>query len=408
MLCQPMNLQFFRNKIESLRTQGLLRTLLHRECNGPGHHGSAAIISIGTKHLVNFSSNDYLGLSGHPRLVSAATEALAACGVGAAASRLLAGGTTHHRQLETEVALFKGTGAAIVFNSGYTANTSVIPALAGKDAVIFSDELNHASIVDGCRLSRGKKVVYRHCDASHLKELLSREDSAVDRLIVTDSIFSMDGDIAPLDRIYDVCKSTVGQNPGQTILYIDDAHGTGVLGNGRGALAHFGLTPEPWIVQMGTFSKALGSFGAYVAADPTLVEWLVNSCRGLIYSTALPPSVIAASSAALALVSADRELTAKLWRNRQRLYDGVITKGFRTTQSRSPIIPVLPPYPGSSEREDHLAATLRLADLLCREGIYAPAIRPPTVPVPRIRFTVTAAHSDEDIDYLLDVLSRFA
>ncbi|HTZ17094.1 MAG TPA: aminotransferase class I/II-fold pyridoxal phosphate-dependent enzyme, partial [Dissulfurispiraceae bacterium] len=273
----------FEEDIKRLKEKGLLRKIHDREIPS-----GDAFVSLGSRivlegtEYINFASNDYLGLSSSSDLADAAKKAVDAFGFGAGASRLLSGGTAMHAKLEKEVAIFKGTEAALALNSGYQANTGVIPALAGEGAVIFSDELNHASIVDGCRLSRAKKVIYNHRDIYHLSSLLHNEAGAK-KIIVTDTVFSMDGDIAPIRNLYELCSGLPG-----TMLYLDDAHGTGVLGGGHGALTHFGLTPQSWIVQMGTFSKALGSFGAFVAGTRELIDWLINTSRGFIYSTALP------------------------------------------------------------------------------------------------------------------------
>ncbi len=279
----------FSDEIEILKKKGLLRVIRDRNVNlkplqKTGDlknslpvdfelYGSSHILIEGSE-FINFSSNDYLGLSSDRRIMEAAKEAIDIYGFGSGASRLLSGGTDLNLKLEKIIAEFKGTESAIVFNSGYTANTSVIPAIADEDAVIFSDELNHASIVDGCRLSRARKIIYNHANMQHLWDLMKRDNSRR-KIVITDTVFSMDGDIAPLKELYDMCL----QN--NAILYIDDAHGTGVLGEGQGALRHFGISPAPWIIQMGTLSKALGSFGAFVAADREIIQWLVNKSRGL-------------------------------------------------------------------------------------------------------------------------------
>ena len=233
-----------------------------------------------------------------------------------------------------------------MFNSGYSANTGIIPSIAGEGDIIFSDELNHASIIDGCRLSRARTLMYKHRDITHLSELIRKElslsDSAGGRfIIITDSVFSMDGDIAPLSEIYNVCLALNSEPRTQDsiLLYIDDAHGTGVLGNGRGALAHFNIRPEPWIIQMGTFSKALGSFGAFIAADRDVVDWMTNTARSFIFSTALPACMAAASLKALELVESSPDLIERLWRNRANLVNELRGRGYDTGTSDTPIIP---------------------------------------------------------------------
>ena len=256
----------FVRKLTVLKETGLLRQIRDRTSpQGPR-------VQFNGKDYINFSSNDYLGLSNHPEVVAQAKEALHAFGCGAGASRLLGGGCTLHRELEEKIARFKETECALIFNSGYSANIGIIPSLTNKEDVVFSDELNHASIIDGCRLSKARVFVYRHKDTAHLESLMA-ESSAEKKIVITDSVFSMDGDIAPLDDLYNICKKT------GAMLYIDDAHGTGVLGNGRGALSHFHLKPEPWIIQMGTFSKALGSFGSFVAGSSEVIDWILNTSR---------------------------------------------------------------------------------------------------------------------------------
>jgi 8-amino-7-oxononanoate synthase len=313
-------------------------------------------------------------------------------GFGGGASRLLAGGSHLHRELEETVANFKGTDAALLFNSGYAANAGAIPALAGEGDAVFSDELNHASIIDGCRLARATTFVFRHRDTGHLGELL-RASGARRKLVVTDTVFSMDGGIAPLPEMLHLC----GEHG--AMLYLDDAHGTGVLGGGRGALAHFSLAPEPWVIQMGTFSKALGSFGAFAAGSTDIIHWLINTCRSFIFSTALPPPVVAASAAALELAegAAGRERHASLWGNTRRLIEELGALGLDTGESETPIVPV---------RGESVESVLSLSRKLFEQGIYAPAIRPPTVPTPRLRLTVTASHTEEDIAVLGGALRR--
>lgn len=377
----------FDEDIRHLKENGLLRIILDREAarkGGPAQNASRIV--LGGAEYINFSSNDYLGLSSSAVLVEAAKQALKAFPFGAGASRLLSGGTDLHRALEMRVARFKGTEAALALNSGYTANLSVIPTIAGAGDVIFSDELNHASIIDGCRLSNAKKVIYRHRDTDHLASLL-RKESGAKKIVITDTVFSMDGDIAPLKELFSLCSGIPG-----ALLYLDDAHGTGVLGGGRGALAHFNVKPEPWIIQMGTFSKALGSFGAFVAGSGYVIDWLINTARGFIFSTALPSCVVAASAAAIDIVENGKPLIDRLWHNQRRAIEGIKGAGFEIVSEDTPIIAVL---------VGDINATVAFAERLKQRGVYAPAIRPPTVKKSRIRVTVSAAHSDEDIDVLV-------
>ncbi len=382
----------FKNELEKLYSRKLIRNIKDREAGK-----SAARIIIDGKEYINFSSNDYLGLCNNPYISGAAKKAIDKYGLGSGASRLLSGGTSLHSELEKEIALFKETEGALIFNSGYIANISIIPIIAGQGDALFSDELNHASIIDGCRLSRAKKLIYRHKDVQHLSELLKRED-AKRKVIVTDTVFSMDGDIAPLRDLYDLCKSIHSSCQGSVILYLDDAHGTGVLGEGKGALSYFGIKPEPWIIQMGTFSKALGSYGAFVAGNRDVIEYIKNSARGFIFSTALPPCLIGASLEALNIIKSDPSLIKRLWLNQEMLINGLKRLGFNTSNSETPIVPVI---------VDSIEKCLNLSNYLLRHRIYAPAIRPPTVQIPRIRFTVTANHKEEDIDRLLNVLSEY-
>lgn len=403
-----MNWKTCSEKIEGLKKEGLLRTIKDRgplqvtsESFNPCPAEESSLtchpsrIYIDGVEYINFASNDYLGLSTDPSIAEAARSAIDKYGFGPGASRLLSGGTELHSGLERLVAEFKGTEAALIFNSGHCANLSAIPAIAGEGDLIFSDELNHASIVDGCRLSKAKKIIYRHRDLAHLSELLKKEKGNK-KIIVTDTVFSMDGDIAPLKEIYGLCLSLNRQTPDSTLLYMDDAHGTGVLGDGRDALAHFKLRPEPWVIQMGTFSKALGSYGAFIAADKCIIDWLTNSARGFIFSTALPPCVIAASMASLAIIKEGPAIVSRLWKKREKLFNGLKQLGFDTLDSETPIIPIII---GDTE------ATIDFSEHLGSHQIYAPAIRPPTVRTPRIRLTVSAAHTDEEIDKLLNVLS---
>jgi len=393
----------FGEDIRKLKEQGLFRQILARASSqGP-------VIAIGRKKLVNFSSNDYLGLAAHPDLVRAAGQAMQKYGFGAGASRLLAGGTLLHDKLEKDIAAWKGTDAARIFNSGHAANVGIIPELAAEGDIIFSDALNHASIIDGCRLSRAKTVVYRHKDIRHLQMLMKNCRASGKKIVVTDTVFSMDGDIAPIKDLYDLCNSVNATRnthhpasggsagAGALLLYLDDAHGTGVLGRGNGALAHFGIKPQPWIIQMGTFSKALGSFGAFVAGSEDVIQWLTNRARSLLFSTALPPAVIAAANAAIQMLRKDRGRVQKLWSNREYLVHALHDIGYNTIASETPIIPIR-----TSSNEE----AVRMSQFLFVNGVYAPAIRPPTVHEPRLRIVVTAAHEKKDLQRLVSILKQ--
>ncbi len=372
----------FREELDNLLQKNLVRQLVSRSS------AQGARVTIGGQRYINFSSNDYLGLSHHPLVVASVKAALDTYGFGSGASRLLAGGTVLHEKLEAEIADFKGTEDARVFNSGYAANIGMIPAIAREGDVIYSDELNHASIIDGCRLSRAKTVIFRHGDITMLEELV-RKEQGQRKVIITDSIFSMDGDLAPLGDIYQICREH------GVLLYLDDAHGTGVLGDGRGARDHFNLPSEPWVIQMGTFSKALGSYGAFVAGSRETIHWISQTARSLIFSTALPPCVISGSLTALNLLRKGDCLIQELWSNRKQLAEGLSRLGYDIKKSASPIIPIM---------TDTIQDATKIAAELFKQGIYVPAIRPPTVNTPRLRLTVTSEHDPDDLALLISRL----
>ncbi len=377
----------FELELSQLRQQHLLRQLKIVE----SWQGPSAMIE-GRQVLV-MCSNDYLGLSSRRELGEAAMSAMERFGFGSGASRLVTGTSALHEELEQQIADFKGTDAALLFNTGYAANTGIISALMDEGDVILSDSLNHASIIDGCRLSRADVLVYRHRDIEHAEDLLKKHMNARRKLIVTDSVFSMDGDIAPLPDL-----TALAEKFG-ALLMIDDAHATGVLGrSGRGAVEHFGLAGRV-PVQMGTLGKALGTFGAYVAGNRDLIDYLINRSRSFIYSTSVPPLICAASLAALGIVDREPELRRKLWQNRERLVNGFRASGIAMVPSETPIIPI--PV-GSSEK------SLNLSRTLFENDIFAAAIRPPTVPEgsSRIRLTVTASHSPEDIERTVNVFNK--
>ncbi len=379
----------FENECEELGRQGLLRMLRRIDSS----QGPSVILE--GREVVLLCSNNYLGLAEHPRLRQAAQDAIERYGFGSGASRLISGTMSLHEELEARIARFKGTEAAIHFNSGYAANTGVIPSLAGERDALFSDSLNHASIIDGCRLSKARTFVYRHNDMSHLEDLLRVWNGQGRRAIVTDGVFSMDGDLAPLPELVSLAEKY------DALVMVDDAHGTGVYGlRGRGTVEHFGLQ-ERIPVQMGTLGKALGSFGAYVAGDHGLIRYLLNSARSYMFSTSLPPAVCAASMAAIELVDTEPWRRERLWQVRERFVTGLARRGVAVPGSPSPIIPV-----PVGDADKAVAA----ADRLFQEGIFAPAIRPPTVPpgTSRIRATVMASHNDSQIDQAIDVFGKLA
>jgi glycine C-acetyltransferase/8-amino-7-oxononanoate synthase len=364
-------------RLAELRALGLQRRT--RLVSGPqGPH-----IVLDGKPVLLLCSNNYLGLADHPRVREAAAEAAMRWGVGAGASRLVSGTMTVHRRLEERLAAFKGRQSALLFGSGYLANAGTIAALARPGDVIFSDELNHASIIDGCRLSRADVFVYDHCDPEHLEwGIVKAEDRGA--LIVTDSVFSMDGDVAPLVEIVELA-----QRYGLRTL-VDEAHGTGALGpGGRGALAEAGLEDQVDVI-VGTLGKALGSYGAFVACDEVMARYLVNAARTFIFSTALPPPAAAAALAALGLLEADPRRVQRLAANASALGSALQAEGFAMGSSRTQILPLV---------IGDAAQAMRICELALRRGIFAQAIRPPTVPAmtSRLRLAVMATHHEAEL-----------
>ena len=356
-----------------------LRRHLRTVMNAP-----TGTINLDGRDVVLLGSNNYLGLSTHPKVIDAAVEATRTFGIGASGSRLISGNSKLYTILEANLAKAKGTEAALVFSSGYAANTSTIPVLAGEGDLILSDALNHASIIDGCRLSRATKQVYPHCDVEHLRALLSESAGFRRRLIVTDGVFSMDGDIAPLP---DICDLAAEHN---AMVLVDDAHGFGVLGeDGSGTVAHFGLEGKG-IIQMGTLSKSVGALGGYIAGTRPLIELLINRARGFIFTTGLPPATLAAANAALDIMRSTPELRQRLFSHAKHLKTALIDLGYTLLPSETQILPVIL---GSPQR------TTNVAEALIAEGVFAPAIRPPAVPpgTSRLRLTVMATHTEAEI-----------
>jgi len=340
-------------------------------------------VQIDGRELISFGSNDYLGLSLHPDLLDAAKDALT-IGAGATGSRLTSGNIELHEKLESAVAEFKHAEAAIVFSTGYTANIGVISALVESGDLILSDSLNHASLIDGCRLSKAEIRIYRHNDIEHANALLKDRSHYRRLLIVTDSVFSMDGDLARLPELADLADQFDGW------LMADDAHGTGVYGEaGCGTAEHFKVGSRI-DVQMGTLSKALGTAGGFVAGSNVLIDFLRNKARSFMFSTAPPPSSSAAALAAIRLIQNEPSLREKLFENCRTMRDGLRSYGISLIESDSPIIPVIV---GSAQD------AVRVSQQLERLGFWIPAIRPPTVPkgLSRLRITVTAAHNSDDI-----------
>ena len=343
------------------------------------------------KEYLMMASNNYLGLTFDSRVIEGAVKGAQQYGTGSGGSRLVSGTFPLFTELENELAKFKNTEKALVFNTGYMANVGTISAIADKNTIIFSDALNHASIIDGCRLSRGAVKAYSHCDVEELKYLLKQVDRNARKLIVTDGVFSMDGDIAPLDKLYELSRDY------NALLMVDDAHATGTIGNGHGTAAYFNLEKEIDI-QLGTLSKSLGSVGGYVASNSTIIDYLVNTSRSFIFSTALSPADIGAALAALHVLESDTSVLGRLQENVNYMSDQLTSMGIDST-NETPIFPILI---GSNED------TLAVSDYLYEAGIIGTAIRPPTVPSgeSRIRLTVTAAHNKEQIDYVCHTLHK--
>ncbi|WP_093045147.1 8-amino-7-oxononanoate synthase [Thalassobacillus cyri] len=332
--------------------------------------------------MIMASSNNYLGLSGDQRLIDAAIKAIKSYGVGSTGSRLTTGNTVWHGRLEERLAQFKQEEAALVFSSGYLANVGVISSIAGKGDVILSDQLNHASLIDGCRLSKAKSVIYRHVDCKDLEEKLKHSQAYQRRFIVTDSVFSMDGNIAPLQEIVTLAKNY------QAFVIVDDAHATGVIGeNGRGASEHCNTEID---ITIGTLSKAIGTEGGFVTGSKTMIEFLRNQARSFIFQTALPPGSIAATLKAIDIIETNRNLQERLHRWIHRLRNQLTDYGFDVRGDGTPIVPVVI---GEADK------AVQFSELLETEGVFAPAIRPPTVPEgeSRIRMTVMAAYEEKQI-----------
>lgn len=343
------------------------------------------------KEYLMMASNNYLGLTFDSRVIEGALKGARQYGTGSGGSRLVSGTFPLFTELERSLAKFKNTEKALVFNTGYMANVGTISAVSDKNTIIFSDALNHASIIDGCRLSRGAVKAYSHCDVDELKYLLKQVDRNARKLIVTDGVFSMDGDIAPLDKLYELSRDY------NALLMVDDAHATGTIGNGHGTAAYFNLEKDIDI-QLGTLSKSLGSVGGYVAANSTIIDYLVNTSRSFIFSTALSPADIGAALAALHVLETDTSVLQRLHENVNYMTDQLLSMGIDAT-NETPIFPILI---GSNED------TLAVSDYLYESGIIGTAIRPPTVPIgeSRIRLTVTAAHNKEQIDYVCHTLHK--
>ncbi|MBW8011489.1 MAG: glycine C-acetyltransferase [Chloroflexi bacterium] len=374
-------------EIAALKDAGLYNQI--RTLGSP----QGAWLDVDGENVLNFCSNNYLGLADHPRLVAAAKEAMDKYGVGPGAVRTIAGTMDLHIELDKRLANFKGVDSAISFQSGFSANLAVIPALVGKEDVIFSDRLNHASIIDGCRLSRAKIIAYEHGDSADLERVLQKDRKDYRRaLAVTDGVFSMDGDIAPLDEIYAVTKNH------SAILMVDDAHGEGVMGKGgRGIVDHFGLHGKV-DVEIGTMSKAFGVMGGVAAGNAKVVEWLHQRGRPFLFSSAMTVPDVAACLAAIDLMEESTELVDKLWENADFFKAEMRNLGFDTGNSVTPIVPVML---GEAPLAQEFSRGLFSA------GVFGMAIGFPTVPkgAARIRVMISAAHSKEDLEKGLEVFT---
>jgi glycine C-acetyltransferase len=381
-------LAFLEGEVAGLREQHLYRPLrVLGSAQGP-------VVEVDGRRVVNLSSNDYLGLTQHPRLRSAALAAVAEYGVGSGAVRTIAGTLSMHEALEAELAEFKGVPAVLTFQSGFTANTGLIPTITGEGDLIVSDSLNHASIIDGIRLSKAARKVYPHRDVDALRAVLNEAAGRYRLvLVVTDGVFSMDGDIAPLPGIVEAAEAF-----GAAVL-VDDAHGSGVLGRqGRGSVDHFGLTGRVHI-QVGTLSKAIGSLGGYVAGSVALRELLTQRARPFLFSTSHPPAVVAACREALQVLQDEPERQERLWAGTRRFKAELTRLGFDTGRSETPITPVLMGDP---------ATAMAFSDRLLDGGVFAQPVVFPTVALDqaRIRTIVTAAHTDDHLDRALEAFAR--
>jgi glycine C-acetyltransferase/8-amino-7-oxononanoate synthase len=374
--------------LEEIRRAGLLREMRVIE-SAPG-----ARVRLGGRDVLLLCSNDYLGLAEDPRVRTAAAEAAERWGAGAGSSRLVAGNMVPHAELEAELAAFKGSEACVLFGSGFLANTGVIAALAGRGEVVVSDALNHASIVDGCRLAGAETVVYAHADLDALAEVL---EQAGDRpaTVVTDSVFSMDGEPAPLAGIVELAR-----RHGARVI-VDEAHATGVVGpGGRGLVAALGLEGEVDVV-VGTLSKALGSYGAFACCDSVTASLLINRARTLIFSTALPPPSVGAAREALRIVREEPSVVERLRANARVLRDELAAQGFAVKEGEVPIVPLVVGDPH---------AAMALCEAALAEGVFAQAIRPPTVPdgTSRLRLVAMASHDPAELRDAARLLGRLA
>jgi glycine C-acetyltransferase len=384
---RPDPLNYLAAELDSLKSQGLYRRL--RQLSG----AQEARSTFDGRSVVNLSSNNYLGLTNHPALVERAIDAIRTLGVGSGAVRTIAGTMDIHMELERRLAEFKKVEAVVVFQSGFTANAGTVSSVLTREDVIVSDELNHASIIDGCRLSRAPIKVFPHKDVNAARRILEEIPRGTRTLLITDGVFSMDGDLAPLPALCDLADEF------GCIMMVDDAHASGVFGrNGRGTIDHFAMHGRVDI-QVGTLSKAIGALGGYVAGSRALIEFLYHRARPFLFSTSHPPSVAATCIAAIDLLLERPELIDRLWENTRFFQAGLRGLGFDTGLTESPIIPVMV---GDGAR------AMRLSDRLFEEGVFAQGIAFPTVArdKARVRTIVTSAHTRDELQFALDVFGR--
>jgi len=380
-------LEFMREELATLREEK--RFINIRVMGSPAD----AWMEVDGKRVLNFCTNNYLGLANHPALKEAAKKAVDEWGAGPAAVRTIAGTQALHIELERRLAEFKGVEAALFVQSGFCANQAAIPPLVGREDVIFSDRLNHASIIDGARLARAKIVVYEHCDPADLEAKIKEHLPNYRRgLMVTDGVFSMDGDVAPLDKLYPVAEKY------GVLTMVDDAHGEGVLGQGRGIVHHFDLQGQ-FDVEIGTLSKAFGAVGGVIAGKQVVVDYIKQKARPNLFSSATTPADTAACLAAVELLERSADLVEKLWSNAAYFKKGMKALGFDTGKTETPIVPVM---------LGEVALAKQFSARLFEEGIFAMALGFPTVPkgMARIRVMNTAAHSHKDLDFGLSVFEK--
>jgi len=381
-------LSYLADQLAELEAQGMrlrIRTLQAEQRARTRYDG---------RDVINLASNNYLGLAAHPEVKEAAARAAREFGAGSGAVRTIAGTMTLHEELERRFAAFKGAEAALMFPSGFAANAGTVAAILTRDDVIVSDELNHASIIDGARLSRAEIRVFPHRDVEAADRLLAEGEGKARKLLITDGVFSMDGDVAPLPALVEVAERR------GAIMMVDDAHGSGVLGpGGKGTVAHFGIDPSRVDVQVGTLSKAVGVLGGFIAGPPHLIEWLKNRGRPFLFSTSAPPAVVAACLAALDVMEREPERIERLWSNTRFFKEGLHALGFDTGASETPITPVIA---GEERKAQELSAGL------WEEGVFTPAVVYPTVPrgKARVRTIVTADHTEDDLAQALEAFER--